>query len=990
MESQKNMNKKTIVAVLVLVILAGIVAFFANNKGGVGQKAQVLNNVSVSACGTLSATNTLYTLTQDISNISSNCFIITADNVVFDGTNHTLSAAPAVSWTVKGIDATGRDNVRIKNLNVTGFTGNAVHFANTHNSFIENVHGNSNTGNAINLQESTYNEIFNSGGSANGYAIRLSGSAHNNIHDNITNGNEYGIYVEPWTSYSDYVTITNNTANNNTGDKSGIYLDVVRFAHLEGNTTNFNNNAGIYAEDATNSTCEYINNTANSNTYAGLLLETSVGDTVTGNQLSQNTYYGIVLRNGSHDNVLTSNTINGSGIDDEGISFQNANDNTLLNNTINGAEWGLAFSGTGNVITGGAINLSTQRAINLKSYSTGNSFNNISIADTASTGHDIYFGYAGLNNTTLTDMNIGRYSFGTYNSIVKFKKNPHGEINFTAPISGSGTNLNQDVVIGNNSAVISTTQTGLNTTANIILNNIPNGANYRVIRNDILCPTTTCSNLDVSSNGVATFSVTGAGSYAIAWDMIVNPNAPSISITSPVGPEGMTVSGSTKFTALATATLSSIKLYIDNVLVKTCNNKATCTYTWNVNSQQVANGAHILKAVGTNSLSISTTVTKTVVKGDIIPPTAPTNLTASNTTPTGTTLSWTASTDNIGVTGYNVYKNSVLQTTVTGTTTNITGLTSATTYAFSVKAKDAANNLSASSNTVSVTTLTISDITPPVISSVTATSITSSSATVTWTTNEASSSQVSYGTTTAYGGTATGASNVTSHSVSLSGLSSSMLYHYRVTSVDASSNSASSNDFTFTTTATSGNPPVVSITAPANNAQIRTGSGIYASATDSDGIAGVQFKLDGVNIGQEDILSPYLIALPTTTEGPHTLTAVARDTLGNSATSAVVNVTVDNTSPVLSNITAVNITSTGATITWTTNEPATSQVNCSTSTFTPLCASSPALVTSHSIPLTGLIPATQYYYRILSADAAGNTVGSANIPPGYGTFTTTN
>ena len=85
-------------------------------------------------------------------------------------------------------------------------------------------------------------------------------------------------------------------------------------------------------------------------------------------------------------------------------------------------------------------------------------------------------------------------------------------------------------------------------------------------------------------------------------------------------------------------------------------------------------------------------------------PTAPANLVSSAKTTTTISLSWTASTDNTAVTGYNVYMDNVLKTTVTGLTTTITGLTAATAYTFNVKAKDAAGNISASSNILSVTT----------------------------------------------------------------------------------------------------------------------------------------------------------------------------------------------------------------------------------------------------------------------------------------------
>lgn len=90
---------------------------------------------------------------------------------------------------------------------------------------------------------------------------------------------------------------------------------------------------------------------------------------------------------------------------------------------------------------------------------------------------------------------------------------------------------------------------------------------------------------------------------------------------------------------------------------------------------------------------------------DTIAPSAPTSLTASGTTQTTTNLSWTASTDNVGVTGYNIYRGTTLIGSDTSTTYAVTGLTAATTYSFTVKAKDAAGNLSLTSNTASITTL---------------------------------------------------------------------------------------------------------------------------------------------------------------------------------------------------------------------------------------------------------------------------------------------
>ena len=86
-------------------------------------------------------------------------------------------------------------------------------------------------------------------------------------------------------------------------------------------------------------------------------------------------------------------------------------------------------------------------------------------------------------------------------------------------------------------------------------------------------------------------------------------------------------------------------------------------------------------------------------------PTAPTNLTASNVTQTTVDLNWSASTDNVGVTGYDIYRGTTSIGTVTGTSANVTGLTAGTAYTFSIKAKDAAGNVSSASNTVNVTTV---------------------------------------------------------------------------------------------------------------------------------------------------------------------------------------------------------------------------------------------------------------------------------------------
>ncbi|MPL64020.1 hypothetical protein SDC9_09668 [bioreactor metagenome] len=185
---------------------------------------------------------------------------------------------------------------------------------------------------------------------------------------------------------------------------------------------------------------------------------------------------------------------------------------------------------------------------------------------------------------------------------------------------------------------------------------------------------------------------------------------------------------------------------------------------------------------------------------DTTAPTVPTNLTASSITTTSATVSWTASTDNIGVTGYKVFRNGTQVGTSTSTSYNLTGLTAGTTYSITAQAYDAAGNSSASSTALSLTTTNnTSDTTAPSVpSGLTSSSITQTSATVSWT---ASTDNVGV---TGYkifrNGTQVGTSTSTSYG--LTGLTAGTTYSITVQAYDAAANSsASSTALSLTTTA---------------------------------------------------------------------------------------------------------------------------------------------------------------------------------------------
>jgi len=166
-------------------------------------------------------------------------------------------------------------------------------------------------------------------------------------------------------------------------------------------------------------------------------------------------------------------------------------------------------------------------------------------------------------------------------------------------------------------------------------------------------------------------------------------------------------------------------------------------------------------------------------------PTAPSSLAVTATTISSVSLSWAAATDNIGVTGYDVYMNGVLKTTVTGLTATITGLTASTTYSFYVIAKDAAGNSSPASATVNGTTTSDSQA-PTAPTSIAVTGTTSSSISLNWLASSDNVGVTGYDIymnsvfkTTATGLTAT-----------ITGLTASTTYSFYVIAKDAAGNSS--------------------------------------------------------------------------------------------------------------------------------------------------------------------------------------------------------
>jgi chitodextrinase len=173
--------------------------------------------------------------------------------------------------------------------------------------------------------------------------------------------------------------------------------------------------------------------------------------------------------------------------------------------------------------------------------------------------------------------------------------------------------------------------------------------------------------------------------------------------------------------------------------------------------------------------------------------------------------------------------------------------------------------------------------------------------------------------------------------------------------------------------------PTVAITAPSAGAVVSGSVSATADATDNVGVAGVQFTLDGSNLGAEDTAAPYTVLWDTrsSANGSRSISAVARDAAGNrqTASSVTVSVSNDTSAPTV----PTNLTATAA---------SSSQINLSWSAATDNVGVAGYRVTRNGSVITstttttysdtGLAPQTAYTYSVAAFDAAGNTsAGSA-------------
>jgi len=397
--------------------------------------------------------------------------------------------------------------------------------------------------------------------------------------------------------------------------------------------------------------------------------------------------------------------------------------------------------------------------------------------------------------------------------------------------------------------------------------------------------------------------------------------------------------------------------------------------------------------------------------GDTQSPTAPGNPTATVISSSRIDLTWPAATDNVGVTSYRVERCQGPGCTTfaeigiaTTASYSDTSLAASTSYAYRVKAKDAAGNLGPYSPTVSATTSALPDTESPTApGSPSASAVSSSQINVSWTASSDNVGVTLYLVERCQGANCTNFSEIGGSSVTNytnTGLAALTTYRYRIRASDAAGNVSAYSAVAQATT----QGPTLSINQPSNGASI-AGSTVkvgYVVGGDLTGVDHVHFQLDAGPIVM-DLSLDGSYQLTGVAPGSHVLNGflVRADhskILGTDAVPVSFSTTADTQPPSApANVSASAVSSSQIDLTWTTSTDDASVVGyrierCQGASCTAFAEIGIATTTSYSD--TSLAASTSYSYRVRAADAAGNlsdysptatatTQASVNLPISY-------
>ena len=356
---------------------------------------------------------------------------------------------------------------------------------------------------------------------------------------------------------------------------------------------------------------------------------------------------------------------------------------------------------------------------------------------------------------------------------------------------------------------------------------------------------------------------------------------------------------------------------------------------------------------------------------DTQPPSAPAGLASSDLTTTSLTLTWSPSTDNLGVTGYDVYNGSTLAASTASTSANLSGLQPNTSYTFTVKAKDAVGNVSAGSAGLTVKTLLPPDTQPPSApSNLTVSNTTSTSVTLTWSPSTDNVGVVCY---------QIGSGNcINSTSATVTNLTPGTSYTFAVRARDAAGNdSAYSNAVAAYTLPSQDTTPPTAPGSPVMSAVGLTVTLIWSVSTDDVGVVAYDLYYGSYYIGSTS--DPMITLIGFRAGVPYNFTIRARDAAGNLSDpspqiTVLLNAGPDTTPPTAPTaLTASSVTSSSFALRWTASTDDVGVV-----IYRVLVNGSPTVTAvSPAATVAGLNSATSYTVTVTALDAAGNTSASS-------------
>ncbi|QXP52430.1 fibronectin type III domain-containing protein [Cellulophaga sp. HaHa_2_1] len=357
-------------------------------------------------------------------------------------------------------------------------------------------------------------------------------------------------------------------------------------------------------------------------------------------------------------------------------------------------------------------------------------------------------------------------------------------------------------------------------------------------------------------------------------------------------------------------------------------------------------------------------------------PTSPSNLVATATTETTTNLSWTAATDNIGVSNYEVFQDGI-SVGLTGGATSfvVTNLNPETTYTYTISAIDNSNNVSVQSSSVEVTTLTLSDTEiPSMPTGIVADNITTTGISLNWTAATDNVAVTDYevfqeGVSIGFTGGAT--------TYAVSGLAPETTYNFTIAAIDAAANSsAQSNNLLVTTLALPDTEaPTVPTALIANSITTTSITLNWTAATDNVAVTDYEVFQEGVSLGLSDGTTTFFVD-GLTPETAYNFTVIALDAASNTSgqsTSVSVNTLAipDTEAPSIpTNLLADNITTTSVNLSWTAATDNIDVVDYEIFQDGVVIGLSSGSVV---FAVNGLTPETTYNFTITALDASANS-----------------